>query len=120
MEGWISLYRKTLENPIVCKDGDYLSVWIYLLLNATHIKRDVFFEGKKIILEPGQLITGRKSISNFLKKISESKIQRILKEFENEQQIEQQTTRHNRLITIVKWNEYQQNEQRIEQQTNNK
>ena len=118
MEGFIKLYRKLLENPIICKDGDYLAVWIYLLLNATHKEYPALFKGEKIILQPGQLITGRKSISVKLN-ISESKVQRILKTFENEQQIEQQPSNQNRLISIVNWQEYQSSEQQIEQQVNN-
>jgi hypothetical protein len=47
-------------------------------------------------------------------------VQRILKTFKSEQQIEQQTTSRNRLITIVAWNEYQKSEQQNEQQVNNK
>lgn len=118
MEGWIKLHRKLLENPIVCKDKDYLAVWIYLLLNATHTEYDTLFRGKRITLQKGQLITGRKSVSEKLK-IDENKVQRILKTLENEQQIEQQKSNKNRLITIVSWNKYQQNEQQNEQQVNN-
>ena len=44
MEGWIKLHRKTLDNPIITKDSDYLAVWIYLLLNATHKEYDVLFK----------------------------------------------------------------------------
>lgn len=118
MEGWIKLHRSLLDNPIVCKDSDYMTVWIYILLNATHRKHNVIFNKEKISLQPGQLLTGRKSISEKLN-ISESKVQRILKSFENEQQIEQQMSNQNRLISIVKWNEYQDSEQRSEQQANN-
>jgi len=118
IEGWISLHRKLLENPIVCKDSDHLAVWIYLLLNATHTKYDVYFNNKRLTLKPGQLLTGRKSISSKIK-VSESKVQRILKTFESEQQIEQQTTSQNRLISILNWGSYQNSEQRIEQQLNN-
>lgn len=107
MEGWICLHRKILDNPIVCKDSDYFAVWVYLLLNATHKEIKMEFKGKKIILFPGQLITGRKSISKALK-IDEYKIQRILKCLENEQQIAQQTSSRNRLITIKNWHEYQE------------
>lgn len=114
MEGWVSVYRKLLENPIVCKDSDYIAVWIYLLLNATHVERDAVFDGKRITLQPGQLITGRKSIASNFKKLSESKVQRVLKEFENEHQIEQQMTSRNRLISIVKWFDYQRNEQQVD------
>lgn len=119
IDGWVSVHRKMLENPIVCKDSDHLAVWIYLLLNATHTDYDVLFEGERKTLKPGQLVTGRKSISGKLN-INESKVQRILKTFESEQQIEQQTTSRNRLISIVNWVAYQQSEQQIEQQLNNK
>ena len=118
MEGWIKLYRKMLDNPIITKDSDYLSVWIYLLLNTTHKEYDVLFKGKRITLQKGQLLTGRKSISEKLK-IDENKVQRILKTLENEHQIEQQNSNKNRLITIVSWDKYQQDEQQNEQQVNN-
>lgn len=118
MEGWISLYRKILDNPVVCKDSEYFSVWCYLLLSATHTKIPALFKNKKIILNPGQLITGRKSIAEKFD-ISESKVQRILKTLEIEQQIEQQTSTQNRLVTILRWNEYQQIEQQNKQQVNN-
>ena len=57
-DGWIKLHRKILENPVVCKDADYLAVWIYLLLKATHDEIQMIFRGEKIRLRPGQLITG--------------------------------------------------------------
>lgn len=116
--GWIKLNRKILNNPIVCKDSDYFSVWCLLLLLATHTPINKVFKGKKIILREGQLITGRKFIANLFK-ISESKVQRILKGFENEHQIEQQTSSQNRLITIINWREYQNNEQPNGQRVNN-
>ena len=118
MEGWIKLHRKLLDNPIVCKDSDHLAVWIYLLLNATHVDYDVLFKGKRTTLQPGQLITGRKSIAEKLN-ISEYKVQRILKTFEIEHQIAQQTTSQNRLISIVRWNEYQQSAQQNAQRVHN-
>ena len=108
--GYVKLYRKILNNPIVCKDSDHLSIWCYLLLNATHKEIKTLFKGEKISLLPGQLITGRKVISKALK-IDESKIQRVLSCFESEHQIEQQTSNKNRLISIVNWEEYQTNEQ---------
>ncbi len=119
MDGYIKLYRKLLDNPIVCKDVETLGIWIYLLLNATHKKVDVLFNSKKITLEPGQLITGRKAIATKLK-VDESKVERTLKMLKNEQQIEQQTSSKNRLITILNWELSQQNEQQVEQQVNNK
>ena len=43
MEGWICLHRKILENPIICKDSDYFTVWCYLLLTATHKDKNILF-----------------------------------------------------------------------------
>jgi DNA-binding MarR family transcriptional regulator len=117
-KGYVKLYRKLLNNPIICKDGDYLSVWIYLLLKATHTEYPEVFKGEKIILQPGQLITGRKKISEKLS-ISESKVTRIINKFIFEHQIEQQTSNENRLITVLNWNEYQVSEQPNEQPVNN-
>lgn len=119
MEGWIKLHRKILENPVICKDADHFYLWCYLLLSATHQEITAVFNGKKITLMPGQLITGRKAISTKTG-VNESKTQRVLKKFEIEHQIEQQTNRHNRLITIINWSDYQQSEQPFEQVMNNK
>lgn len=117
--GWVKLHRKMLRNPIVCKDAAHLAVWVYLLLNATHEDYPYLFEGKKVILQPGQLVTGRKKLAAELD-LSESKVHRILKDFEIEQQIEQQTKAHGRLISITNWQQYQMCEQQTEQQVNNK
>lgn len=115
--GYIKLYRTTLDNPVVCKDSEHLAVWVYLLLNATHAGYSAMFKGKRIELQPGQLITGRRSMAAKLK-VSDSKVQRILKVFEIEQQIEQQTASQNRLISVLNWQKYQESEPPIEQQVN--
>ena len=91
-EGWIKLHRKVLDNPIVTKDNDHLAVWIWLLLNASHREHPAVFNGEKITLKPGQLITGRKKLAEECR-ISESKANRIISEFKSEQQIEQQRFR---------------------------
>lgn len=119
MEGWICLYRKILENPIICKDSDYFAVWCYLLLSATHKDMNVIFGGDKIILREGQLITGRKVIAEKFK-ISESKVKRILIDLENDQQIDRQRSNKNSLVTIINWNKYQSVDQQNDQQVTNK
>lgn len=117
--GFIKLHRKLLDNPIVCKDSDYLAVWIYLLLNATHKEIPAIFKKQKILLQPGQLITGRVSIANKLK-VSESKVRRIINELKIDQQIDQQPSNKNSLITILNWNEYQKSDQQNGRQSTNK
>lgn len=116
--GWVKIHRKVLDNPVVFKDSDHVAVWLYLLLNATHTETCAIFKGEKITLNPGQLITGRKSISEKLS-VSESKVQRILKAFESEHQIEQRPSNKNRLISIKNWGKYQNCEQQNERPVNN-
>lgn len=118
-QGWIKLHRKTLNNPIVMKDADHLAVWVYLLLKATRVVHNAIFDGKNVELKPGQLIIGRRRIGSDMG-IHESKVQRILKCFESEHLFKQQTSNKSRLISILKWKEYQITEQDTEQQLNNK
>ena len=115
MEGWIKLHRKTLDNPIVCKDADHLAVWVYLLLKASHGTCTAIFKGEKIMLQPGQLITGRLKIAADLS-VNESKVKRILNAFKTDQQIDQQASNKNSLITILNWESYQKSDQQTDQQ----
>lgn len=79
--------------------------------------------GKRVKLQPGQFLTGRKFLAKKMGE-NESFVQRLLENLENEQQIEQQKSNKNRIITICNWQKYQNekpsNEQQNEQQVNNK
>lgn len=116
--GWVKLHRKMLDNPIIMKDAEHLAVWMYLLLNATHAEYPALFKGEKITLQPGQLITGRKSIASTLD-VNESKVRRILDSFENDQQIDRQRSNQNTLISLINWEKYQLCDQPDDQQMTN-
>jgi len=111
------VFRKIRDNPRL-NDPEYLALWIWLLTEANWQPKKEILGGKTIECQPGQFTTGRKQLSK-LSGINESKIERLLNLMEIEQQIEQQKTSTNRLITITNWKDYQQNEQQIEQQVNN-
>jgi len=116
--GYIKSYRSTIEKPWYSKSA-YFHLWHHLLYSATYKEMEVFFNNTTLKLKPGQLITGRKALSKDTG-INESKIERILTYFEKtEQQIEQQKTNKNRLITVLNWEKYQSTEQQAEQQINN-
>ncbi|MBR3052852.1 MAG: hypothetical protein IKG59_01845 [Firmicutes bacterium] len=106
MNGWIKLHRKLMDNPIITQDAEYLSVWIHLLMLASHNEHDIVYQGQKYTLKPGQLVTGRRSLGKMCK-VDQYKVARILKCFENEQQIAQQNIYKGRLISVKKWDEYQ-------------
>lgn len=116
--GWVKIHRSMLDNPVVMKDSDHCMLWMLLLLNATHKPHDTLFGGKRITLMPGQLITGRKKLARELR-VNEHKIDRMLRAFKNEQQIEQQSKPYGSLITIINWHKYQGFEQQNEQQMSN-
>ncbi|BAQ84122.1 hypothetical protein [uncultured Mediterranean phage uvMED] len=120
MKGWISLHRKFMDKAFYSKDSEKVHLWIHLLMKANHRGKEEFFNGKIIHCNPGQFTIGRKQLSEETG-INESKIQRTLKYFDKiEQQIEQQTSSKNRLITILRWDDYQQSEHQSEHQVNNK
>lgn len=109
MQGWVKIHRQ-LKDKAYYKDSEFIHLWLHLLLCANHDNGE-YLNGYEIVkLKKGQFITGRKKLS-LETGISESKIERILKVFESEQQIEQQTNSRNRLISIVSWDKFQQSEQ---------
>lgn len=104
--GWIKLHRKLLDNPLATKPA-WAWLWVVLLLLANHKEGDGFiWNGKPIILKKGQLLTGRKKL-RLLTGIPESTIEAILTYLEKTHQIRQQKTTKYRLLTIVKWSDYQ-------------
>jgi len=115
-QGWIKLHRKLLDNAISPKP-DYAWLWVALLLLANHKDNEFIWNNKKIIIKKGQLLTGRFELSKKTG-ISESKVYRILKYLEIEQQIEQQTNNKYTIITIHNWEQYQETEQENEQPVN--
>lgn len=119
MIGWVKVHRKLSEKVFYRKDSEKVHLWIHLLICANRDEREELLGGKPIKCNSGQFTTGRKQLSEATG-INESKIERILTYFEKiEQQIEQQKTSTNRLISILNWSEYQLTEQQSEQRVNN-
>jgi len=112
------LWRKT-QNKGWYKNSKYIHLWVHLLFKANHKPKEFMWNNKIIIIKDGQLLTGRKSLERETG-INEKTVDRILKLFENEQQIKQETTNKFRLITVINWKDYQGNEQQCEQQTGNR
>jgi hypothetical protein len=117
-QGWIKIHRTIIDKGWF-QDSNAVHLWFYLLLKASHSKSEYLWNGQIIDLQPGQFVTGRKKIANETG-IQESKIERLLKLFESEQQIEQRKTNTSRLISIINYKKFQSNEQPFEQRVNNK
>jgi hypothetical protein len=103
--GWIKLHRAIADNPR-SSNPEWFTVWIHLLLLATHRPIKMVFGKDVIELKPGQLITSRNSLSKKTG-VHRSTVDRILNTLKNEHQIEQASSSVSRLITIIKWADYQ-------------
>lgn len=104
----------------VWSDPNYLKLWMYCLMKASHKDREVLIGNQLINLEPGQFITGRKSLAEDLNqgvkpKYKQSEISwwRYLNNLENMQMLNIKKTNKYSVISINKWNEYQENEQQM-------
>ena len=116
--GWFKFYRQIFDNPICTKDSEYFFVWCYILSEVAYEETRVLFKNEEIILSKGQLLTTVKDIALKLK-VSESKVNRILKKLEIEKQIEKQSSSKNTLITVLNWERYQSSEEQNEEQVTN-
>jgi hypothetical protein len=103
--GFILLHR-SLTDKGYYKDSHYVHLWIHILMRANHCETEVMHCNKMIKLLPGQFITGREKLAEEIG-ANPSKVERILKCFENDQQIEQQTFSKYRIITVLNWYHYQ-------------
>lgn len=118
LSGWVKLHRG-LSDHHIASDPHSLSVWIHLLMLANHSETKRLINGRLVTVMPGQILTSRKSLSAKTG-VQETKVERILRRMQNEQQIEQQGTTKFRVISILNWDHYQSSEQQIEQQTNSR
>lgn len=118
-QGYIKLYRCMLDKPW-SKHPEYVALWIYCLMRGNYTETDIITRtGTRVHLMPGQFVASREQIS-INTGIQESKVERILKVFKSEQQIEQQNCGKFRIISILNWDKFQLSEQQIEQQMNNR
>lgn len=115
MKGWIRLHRK-LQHSEVFKDPDLLRLWMLLLMKASHSERSLEWDGEEIELEPGQFITGRKSLYDEYnegvppkKRVNDTTLWNWLKKLEKmgNLQLETAPSRKYSIVSLLQWDEYQ-------------
>lgn len=119
---FIKLHRDLLESYCFA-NPNHLKVWIWLLLKANFKKTYIPFTiGRGITtieLDRGQLIFGRFTAEEELG-MDGSMIYRILKKLEDLEQIIIEPNNKYSIISICKYDSYQNNNCEVEQQVNNK
>ena len=112
MGGWVKVFRIINEKAIGQKGNFVLGVFTRLLLMANWKKSDAIWNGQKITIAPGQLITSLKELSpNHDEDPYLNRIRGVLKFLVDAQTIELSTHKHGTLITICNWEVYQSEEE---------
>lgn len=115
--GFIKLYRKIADNPLWNKkpfsDGQ---AWVDLLLIANHKKGVIDKRGMRVNVNRGQVGYSVKALADRWG-WSRGKVDRFLLFLEDEHQIKYQKTNVTTLITLINYEQYNENGQQNGQQT---
>lgn len=103
--GFITLHRKVMDNPI-WQNPNLAHVFTTLLLLATHERDRFLWNGKEEKLERGQLITGRKSLAR-LTGIPEGSLPRLLTTLETLGILNIKSNTKFSVITLLNYSKYQ-------------
>jgi DNA replication protein DnaD len=108
-KGWIKLHRELLEKPIWTEATPEQKVLLVtLLMMANQSEKQWEWKGEKYTARPGQFVTSLPSlVQKCGKDSSVQKIRTALKRFAKYGFLTDESTPHNRLITIVNWGVYQ-------------
>jgi hypothetical protein len=108
MEGWIKLHRKMLDTPLWrCEPFTRGQAWVDLLLMANYEKSFYFKRGVRIDVDRGQLSRSEVELADKWK-WSRTKVRKFLNDLEKEQQIIQQKNNVTQIVTIIRYDYYQQ------------
>lgn len=117
MEGWIKLHRQLLKSAIF-KNERLLKVCIWCLLNASYKQTETMVGNQLVILEKGQFIFGREEASKELG-IKESTLYKDMKKLEKLNFCNIKSNNKYSIITIEKWEFYQDTEENENSENNN-
>lgn len=103
--GYILLHRKLLDNPIMQK-SNYLSLWIYLLLNANYKDSELIFNNNLITVKRGSFVSSYRKIAEKLD-ISPNTVKFICDYFSRVSMLHTSSNTKQTVFTIVKYDDYQ-------------
>lgn len=118
--GYLKLHRALVEKPIWKQSTpEHKAILIQLLIMADFMPSEWEYQGVKYKTEPGQFVTSLQSIAEECGKgISVQNVRSALARFERLGFLTNQSTKVNRLITIVNWGLYQAREEKTNKETN--
>jgi hypothetical protein len=96
-----------------------MQAWIDLLLLANHKEGFFYVRGNKVVVGRGQVGTSSRTLASRWQ-WSRGKVERFLKDLENDNQIEPQKNNVITLISICNYDDYQNTEPQTEPQTSHR
>lgn len=104
-EGWIKLWRQCLDHGWL-KNGDLWRFWCWCLLRANHEPCTTMVGYKKVELQAGQFVFGRKAASLDLD-MSQQTVRTCVKNLTLLENLTIKSTKQFSVITITNWTSYQ-------------
>lgn len=114
--GWVSLHRALLDNPIF-EDATLLKTFIWCLLKATHEERIQIVGRQEVKISPGQFITGRHKAGKELG-LSPSKAREQLIKLQIANTLDIKSNNKFSLVTIENWDFYQNTGKKLNSKSN--
>lgn len=120
MQGWISLHRQITENEFYFAERfTKMQAWIDLLLLANHKPVTIFIRGNEINLKEGQLAYSQLSLAKRWK-WNRKTVDKFLSMLQKREMLDNRKTHLTTIISIQKWNNYQQSGQQNGQLKDNR
>lgn len=124
-QGFISLHRKLMDNPI-WSDPHYLKLWMYCLFTASHKEHEQLVGNQLVKLQRGQFVKGRFSLSEEMnkgmkpkQKLNDKTWWRYLENLEKWGMLTIKSTNKYSVVTIDKYDLYQDVFNKSDQQKSN-
>ncbi len=109
MNGWVKIHRKILDKPIwLNSTPEQKAILMTIILMANFEEKEWEWEGRKFKVLPGQFVSSLESIRQKSGKgISIRNVRSAITRFKKLDFMTEQVTRTGRIITVCKWEAYQ-------------
>jgi hypothetical protein len=103
--GFIKLHR-SIQDSAFKRDPERFSLWVHMLLEASHKPFRTIMGGRTVIVEAGQFISGNRDLEAATG-VSIQRIKTSIKYFETEGMITRRTGRHGTVFTVLNYADFQ-------------
>lgn len=104
-QGWVKIYRQLMDTSFY-RNSAVVHLFVHLLIMSNHTKHKFLLGGEEIEVDSGQLVTGRKTLSEQTG-ISVQTIRTCLSALKSTKVITILPTPNYSVITICNWKDYQ-------------